>query len=153
MGLSLLGVIVVGIILLPNIFFFIIKPNKLPKVQPKVNFLASLLENIGRIGCLVLPLIFGLDVERSPFNIFTAIMIFAVIMYYICWIRYFFKGRTYSLLFKPLGLIPIPLAVFPAIYFIALSFWIQSPILGVLAVIFTIAHLHNSWQNYKITDN
>ncbi|AMP20687.1 hypothetical protein AZF37_05390 [endosymbiont 'TC1' of Trimyema compressum] len=145
----------VVIILLPNILFLIFKSVKLPTTEAKIPFDVVILENISRIGCLVLPIIFGVDILNSPFNFYSTLMVCAAILYYICicWIRYFSMGREYYFLFETLGPISIPLAAFPSLYFLLLAFWIQSIPLGLFATVFAISHLYSSWQSYKLLVN
>jgi hypothetical protein len=45
------------------------------------------------------------------------VMLLALAFYYTGWVRYFTRGRTPALLYKPLLGIPLPLAVSPVDYF------------------------------------
>ncbi len=149
MGFHIYGLMVSAVILLPNIFFFLFKPTEMPENLPKEPIILTIIENIGRIFCFLLPLVFGRDIAEEPFNLATALMIVCVAVYYIGWIRYFAGKRRFSLAFAPLGFIPIPMAVFPVLYFLFLSVWIKSYIFGIAAILLTAGHLPISWNTYK----
>ena len=58
------------------------------------------------------------------------------------------NGKEYSLLFVPLWLIPIPMAVFPVLYFFFIGVWIASPYMLTAATLLAVGHLSISWKTY-----
>ena len=106
-------------LLLPNLIFTKFKPLNLPllkRVKLKNENLLTIIEKTGQMGIFIIPIFYKIDLA-DPLNR-TALfpMIFSWLVYYGCWLRYFIKKRNYYLLFKPLGGIPIPMAVFPILY-------------------------------------
>jgi hypothetical protein len=78
-------------------------------------------------------------------------MVLCIIAYYSLWIRYVIKGKDFSLCFKPLGLLPIPMAIFPVFAFGFAALWEKSIYLGLAVIILAIGHFVNSWHTYKLT--
>lgn len=148
MGFHFISVVFLSVILLPNLLFYVFKPKDIPTIK-KEPIVLTIIENIGRITSFIIPLIYGKQISNQDFNYLTIIMLIFILVYYICWVRYFIKGRKFSLLFNPLWHIPIPMAIFPLLYFLFMSIWIQSLILGIAVVIFAIGHLSISWITYK----
>ena len=73
--------------------------------------------------------------------------VFFLVLYYICWIRYFVKGRDVSLLGKKFLLIPQPLAVFPVLYFLFAALWMHNYVAAAVMVVFGVAHNIVSYKN------
>ena len=70
-------------------------------------------------------------------------------LYYAVWLRYFAHGRKTCLLCRPLGLVPMPLAVFPVLYFLCAALWLRNlPALAAMLV-FGAAHLTVSFQSFE----
>lgn len=59
-------------------------------------------------------------------------------LYYIVWIRYFIGGRDAGLLSKSFCLVPMPLAVFPVLYFICAALWLHN-----IPAVITISHSYS----------
>lgn len=149
MGFSYIGLIVVCVILLPNLLFMAFPPQNVPLGLKGGNILLTVMERAGQVGFIIIPIISYSYFSGIAFNIFTGIMIFSAIMYYGLWIRYFVRGREFYLLFKPLGVIPVPMAVFPIIYMLFSAIWLRHMWLGAAAVIFAVGHYFNSRKSYK----
>ena len=88
---------------------------------------------------------------REPFNFRSAwlcLAAFFLLLYYIVWIRYFVGGRDIALLNRPFLFVPMPLAVFPVLYFLCAAFWLHNIPAAVLMMIFGAAHLTVSIQSF-----
>jgi hypothetical protein len=149
MGFHILGLAVSILILLPNLFFFLFPPRNMPELKNKEPLVFTILENIGRFACFLYPIVFGNDVAALLANAFLYIMIACAALYYVCWMRYFLGGREFSLLFKPLWRLPVPMAVFPAVYFLALAILLKSILMGAAALVFTLSHISISFMTWK----
>ncbi|AIQ20478.1 hypothetical protein H70357_30075 [Paenibacillus sp. FSL H7-0357] len=147
MGLHYKGFLISLLILLPNILLLRFAPRSIPKLT-STSILFTVFERIGQITCFVLPILYGRKIAEQPIDYITLLMGICLIIYYLCWIRFFGGGREFSLLFKPLGPIPIPMALFPMLYFILLAYWLHSYLFVVPALIFSIGHFVNSWSVY-----
>lgn len=149
MGIHFKGILVVLLLLLPNICFSIFPPKNAPQNSKSVPVAFTIIEQIGRIACLIVPIVFGKKIAEQKFSYLVILMAVCLLIYYICWILYFANGRKYSDLFKPIGFIPIPMAVFPLMYLILLGIWIKSPFFIVSAILFSIGHIIVSWNTYN----
>ena len=148
MGIHFKGILVVLLLLLPNIFFCIFPPQNAPQNLNSVPVVFTIMEQIGRIACFVVPIVFGKKIAEQNNSYLVILMAICLLIYYICWILYFANGREYFDLFKPIGLIPIPMAIFPLMYFILLGIWIKSPFFIAPAILFSIGHIVVSWNTY-----
>ncbi len=151
MGFHIMGVLIPLIILLPNLLFMLYPPKDMPGQKEKEPLWLTVLENIGRIICFLYPIVFGVDVSNAIRlnSALPYVMALCILAYYCLWARYFIHGRRFALLFRPLFFLPIPMAVFPALYFLALSILLQSLIMGVAAAIFAASHIALSRKTYR----
>lgn len=176
MKISVIGIIISILILLPNIVFYkkfspkyaqgdfifdawTLFPNIVfgKKFGPKnvqadikdVSILFIILELIGQWDCfgwLILP---EDSLKLNNINAFMILMIICILIYYGLWIRYIVHGQDLLLLWKSFLHIPIPLAVFPVCVFGFATLWGNSIWLGISTVIFAIGHFTVSWNSYK----
>ncbi len=110
---------------------------------PKSGWLLSGLERGGQAACLVVPAITGGSVHPDWW--LAAIIVF-VGLYYALWVRYFRGGREFALLYRPLAFVPVPMAVFPVLAFLAGAGWLQSWWLAGAAVVLGIGHIVLSYR-------
>lgn len=83
---------------------------------------------------------------KSPWLILTVIFL---VLYYIVWIRYFAGGKDIALLGKPFCGVPMPLAVFPVLYYIFAALWLHNYIAFWSMIIFGIAHTAISSMSFR----
>lgn len=69
---------------------------------------------------------------------YAAVIFFA--LYHVAWGRYFIGGRNTALMGQALWFVPIPLAVFPVLYFFCAALWLGNLPAAVIMVIFGVAH-------------
>lgn len=148
MGVHYKGILVVLLLLLPNILFCIFPPQNTIKNTSSVPVFFTIIEQIGRIACFIVPIVFGKKIAEQKNSYLVILMVVCLLIYYICWILYFANGREYYDLFKPLGFIPIPMAIFPLMYLLLLGIWVKSPIFITPAILFSIGHIVVSWNTY-----
>lgn len=148
MGLHLKGFILPLLILLPNLLLLFFAARNIPQQPSSPPFIFTVLERIGQVTCFTLPILFGTRIAEQPVNFVTWVMLFCLIIYYLCWIRFFWDDREFSILFKPLAFIPVPMALCPILYFILLAVWLHSYLFAVPAIVFAIGHLATSWSTY-----
>lgn len=149
MGLHLLGFIIPIFVLLPNLIFIFFQPRDTPNSLASPPLIITLLERIGQAACFTMPIVFGRLVAAQSFGLPAALMALCLLVYYGCWVRYYSSGRVFEVLFKPWLNIPVPMAVFPALYFLLLAVWLRSWLFAVPACLFTVGHLVNSWNVYR----
>ena len=72
-----------------------------------------------------------------------------LILYYAVWLRYFIGGRKTALLGEPFCFVPMPLAIFPVIYYLCAALWLHNLPAAALMIIFGAAHLAVSLQSFR----
>ena len=104
-------------------------------------------ERIGQIGTFAMPFFYRLSRPVGTVAMTSlATMVVTVTIYYACWVRYVRRGREYGLLFAPLGPLPLPMALLPMAYFVAMSAFLSSPYLLTAALLFAAGHVYMSKQ-------
>jgi len=146
------GLIITILILWPNLLWIFFPPKDAPgKAPEQVNGRAFIiLEWIGRLGVFIIPVFYTIDVESAVQVISLGIMAVALLVYYTGWARYFLRGRTYALLFRPLLALPVPLAISPVLYFAAASALLASWPLALATVLLGATHIPISYRNYRL---
>lgn len=71
-----------------------------------------------------------------------------LIFYCLVWICYFTGGRDVSLLGKSFMFVPIPLAVFPVLYYLFGAIWLRNIPAAILMLIFGSAHITISYRSF-----
>ena len=59
------------------------------------------------------------------------------------------SGREISLLSRSFLFVPMPLAVFPVLYFLCAAIWLRNLPAAIIMVIFGTAHLTVSLQSFR----
>jgi hypothetical protein len=137
-------------ILLPNLFFIIFKPNEIKiENRNKDNIILLLFERIGQFGSFSLPLFFEIKLKSYISYILILIILFLLFLYYACWIRFFIFKRKYKLLFKPFFAIPVPMAIFPVLFFILISIVERSVIGFIFSISLAIGHIPVTYLEYR----
>ena len=144
------GVLITVLILLPNLLWMLFPPKDAPKVeQEHVNGRALvILEWVGRIGVFVIPAFYAIEVHSTVQIISLGIMALALLVYYTGWARYFLRGRSYALLFRPLLALPVPLAISPVLYFAAAAVLLSSWPLALATILLGATHIPISYRSY-----
>ncbi|WP_167957356.1 hypothetical protein [Anaerosporobacter faecicola] len=140
MGISWRGFLVVMLAMLPNIFYGIMSKTNVPENPVEPNEMVSMIENASRgLFIIFLIVIWNKDkLDNRP--IYFIGMAVCLLVYYALWARYFVHGRDVEYLEKNLWIIPVPMAIFPCLYFAFGAFWLHNiPDLVVLAV-FSVCH-------------
>jgi len=142
------ALLLVGLILWPNLLFVFFPPRNLPAAEKptKAGLIMTLLEQGGRVGVMALPFFYTWSSIRLTgwLPAVLAGMAICLLLYYLGWVRFFCGGREYSELFSPLpglSFLPVPMAVFPAAYFLLTAAVFSSWSLAAAAVIFAAGHI------------
>jgi len=142
-GFSLPGLLIALAILAPSFLLLPFPPIDAPAAAPRTSRIASVLERVGQIGCLVLAVIVAPVLGRPAWLI---ALIGLVALYYLLWLRYLAGGRHFRLLYAPLGPIPVPLALAPVLAFFAASVWMENWFLAAGALVLGVGHITVSAQ-------
>ena len=91
-------------------------------------------------------------VSREPVNVRSIWLYLAalfLLLYYAVWIRYFVNGREVALLHRAFLFVPMPLAVFPVLYYLCAAVWLRNIPATVIMAIFGAPHLTVSLQSFR----
>ena len=150
MGFSPAGTLIACAIVVPSICFAILfPPRDLPKQRARPHILLQVLNRVGQAACPLALIFSGECFERAGVNFWSLIMILCIALYYATWIRYFSGGRRYRLLLNPMGIVPIPLAVFPIGAFFFAGIWGWCLPLLIAAAVLGVGQCGVSWQKYQ----
>jgi hypothetical protein len=140
------GGIVTIAVLLPNLLWVLFPPpsKQAGETNPTdpPNQVMQILERVGQFGCFLLPFFYNLRIQTAPDFLFLIILLAALAIYYVCWIRYFFKGRQQVWLNRNLGPLPLTLSICPVLCFLSASIPFHSILLAAAAVILGIGHIY-----------
>lgn len=148
-GFSIPGIIIFILPMIINIVYFILPPVNAPVEAADVHSWIEMVEQATRI-LYAIAIVFL--VSRKPIEVKSVWLILAVVflvLYYIVWIRYFMGGRDIALLGKSFLFVPMPLAVFPVLYFICAALWLHNGVAAIVMVIFGIAHNIVSYRSFS----
>ncbi len=142
MRFSLIGLLISAGILLPNLLMVVIPPVGMPTGLSDGHFALTIAENLGRAAVFVILILFtGNKIAAARVDVWLILLCVCAAVYYGLWIRYAVRGGDFSLLFRPLWGIPVPMAVFPAAVFLLAAVWMRSLPLGIAAGVFGVAHV------------
>lgn len=148
LGFSCIGLIVFLLPMLINIVYVILPPKNAPTTQQETNKILEIIEQSTRI-LYMLAIVFLVCKEKVDFtSIWMFVGLIFLALYYIVWFRYFLGGRDIELLGKAFLFVPMPLAVFPVIYFIFSAIWLNNYIAVLFMIIFGIAHNIISYKSF-----
>ena len=146
---SWIGLLVFALPMLINIAYAVFPPNgEAEKTAASPRWIEAV-EQIGRVTYL---LAIALLVSREPIrfrNVWFWLAALFLILYYAVWIRYFAGGRKINLLNRAFLFVPMPLALFPVLYFLCAAVWLHNLPAAVLMIIFGAAHLTVSVQSFR----
>ena len=143
-----IGLIIFLLPMIINIFYAAFPPSEEKPQDKKVFPVAEAVEKISRIAYLFA--IAGLK-SAKPLRFNSFFFCFAIIflvLYYLVWIRYFINGRKINLLSKPYLFVPVPLAIFPVLYFLFAALWLNNLVGFTIMLIFGAAHIYVSVKSF-----
>lgn len=146
---SWVGLVVFALPMLINIAYAVFPPiGESAGAKNTVKWLEAV-EGITRIAYLAA---LTLLVSREPLELKSAWMYAAavfLVLYYAVWMRYFIGGRDVSLLGKSFLFVPIPLAVFPVLYYLLAAIWMKNIPAVVIMAAFGAAHITVSVNSFR----
>lgn len=146
---SWVGLVVFALPMLINIAYVIFPPAGKAEQGAAVSHWIEIVEQVSRIAYLFAV---TLLVSREPLRFRSGWLSLAalfLLLYYAVWIRYFAGGREISLLNRAFLFVPMPLAVFPVLYFLCAAVWLHNLPALLLMIVFGAAHLTVSLQSFR----
>lgn len=105
-------------------------------------------EAVSRIVCLFLLTFLVNKNPLKPKSIWLLAAVVFLLLYYIVRIRYFIGGRNVALLGQPFLFVPIPLAIFPVVYYLCAAIRMVNIPAAVAMSVFGAAHITVSIQSF-----
>lgn len=149
LSISIPGIIVFFLAMIPNFAYMLTAPMEQLDNDKKKSRLNA--EDLSRDFFAFFLVAFKSESFSSPIYLVGAIVF--LLLYYVSWARYFRNGKKTELLLAPLWKIPVPLAVFPVLYFILSSLYLNNVLSMALAVIFGFFHIKESYRKSKKSDD
>ncbi len=149
LSFSWAGLVVFALPTLINIVYVLLPPADSPAEAAPVTRWVEWIEKGSRIGYLLAIVFLVSDRPISWRSAWLYLAAVFLILYYVVWIRYFIGGREVALLNEPFLWVPMPLEVFPVLYFLCAAVWLHNIPAAVLMVIFGAAHLTVSIQSFR----
>ena len=149
LGFSYIGLIYLLMLFIPNIIWSKNQPINYDTTEE--NKILLLFERVGQVCCTFSVLIFN-DFNITSFSIWTLWLIISfllMILYEICWIRYFTNEYTEKNFYRSFCGIPVPLASLPVMAFLLLGIYGKVIWLIASAIIIGIGHIGIHIQHLK----
>lgn len=137
---SWVGIVIFILPMLINIIYLIVPPANMVKEIPSYNDTLELVEQVTRVLYAVSICVLVNDKKTDFMSPWFYLGLLFLTLYYIVWIRYFVGGRDLALLGKSFMFIPMPLAIFPVLYYLFATIWVRNGIAAILMIIFGIVH-------------
>lgn len=149
LGFSYVGLIYLLMLFIPNIIYSKHQPIDSKHIQE--NKILLLFERVGQMLCTFSVLIFSnFNIQQlSLWSLWLIVSFLLMLVYEICWIRYFNNKHTEDNFYRSFCYIPIPLASLPVIAFLLLGLYGKVVFLCVSAIILGIGHIGIHIQHLK----
>ncbi|MFT8351258.1 hypothetical protein [Clostridium saccharoperbutylacetonicum] len=149
LGFSYVGLIYLLMLFIPNIIWS--KNQPVDSNDIKENKILLLFERAGQIFCTCSVLIFSdFNIQQlSIWSLWLIVSFLLMLVYEVCWIRYFRNKHIEENFYSSFCYIPIPLASLPVTAFLLLGIYGKVIFLIVSTIIFGIGHMGIHIQHLK----
>ena len=146
---SWIGLVIFALPMLINIAYVMFPPAGKAEQTSAVTHWVEIVEQISRIAYLFAVTLLVSRETLSFRSVWFSLAAVFLILYYAVWLRYFMGGREIALLSRSFLFVPMPLAVFPVLYFLCAAIWLHNLPAAIIMVIFGAAHLAVSLQSFR----
>ena len=146
---SWIGLVIFALPMLINIVYVMFPPAGKAEQPAAVTHWIEIVEQIGRIAYLFAVTLLVSRETLSFRSVWFFLAAVFLVLYYAVWLRYFMGGREIALLSRSFLFVPMPLAVFPVLYFLCAAIWLHNLPAAIIMVIFGAAHLAVSLQSFR----
>ncbi len=149
MGFSPTGSLIALALLAPNLLLVIFPPLRgtLPPSDFGLTF--AVLERAGQAACVAVVTFSKASFDGRPIGPWFFLMVVCIAAYYGLWARYLGGGRDATAVYRPIGAIPIPMALIPVLAFAFAALWGGSRWLLLATVVLAIGHWTTTWRGYR----
>ena len=146
---SWIGLVIFALPMLINIAYVLFPPAGKAEQPAAVTHWIEIVEQISRIAYLFAVTLLVSRETLSFRSVWFSLAAVFLVLYYAVWLRYFMGGREIALLSRSFLFVPMPLAVFPVLYFLCAAIWLHNLPAAIIMVIFGAAHLAVSLQSFR----
>lgn len=146
---SWIGLVIFALPMLINIVYVMFPPAGKAEQTSAVTHWVEIVEQISRIAYLFAVTLLVSRETLSFRSVWFSLAAVFLVLYYAVWLRYFMGGREIALLSRSFLFVPMPLAVFPVLYFLCAAIWLHNLPAAIIMVIFGAAHLTVSIQSFR----
>ena len=146
---SWIGLVIFALPMLINIAYVLFPPAGKAEQPAAVTHWIEIVEQISRIAYLFAVTLLVSRENLGIRSVWFALAAVFLVLYYAVWLRYFMGGREIALLSRSFLFVPMPLAVFPVLYFLCAAIWLHNLPAAIIMVIFGTAHLTVSIQSFR----
>ena len=146
---SWIGLVIFALPMLINIAYVMFPPAGKAEQTSAVTHWVEIVEQISRIAYLFAVTLLVSRETLSFRSVWFSLAAVFLVLYYAVWLRYFMGGREIALLSRSFLFVPMPLAVFPVLYFLCAAIWLHNLPAAIIMVIFGAAHLAVSLQSFR----
>ena len=146
---SWIGLVIFALPMLINIVYVMFPPAGKAEQTSAVTHWVEIVEQISRIAYLFAVTLLVSRETLSFRSVWFSLAAVFLVLYYAVWLRYFMGGREIALLSRSYLFVPMPLAVFPVLYFLCAAIWLHNLPAAIIMVIFGAAHLTVSLQSFR----
>ena len=142
-GFSYIGLIYLLLLFLPNILWTRHKPPEYDGAARRESRALVAVERAGEVCVTVCALVFA-DFNWRAFSLWSLWLIVSallMVLYEVCWLRYFRTGCTWAGFYGSLGIIPVPLATLPVAAFLLLGVYGKVVWMIAAALILGVGHI------------
>ena len=146
---SWIALVIFALPMLINIVYVLFPPAGKAEQTSAVTHWVEIVEQISRIAYLFAVTLLVSRETLSFRSVWFSLAAVFLVLYYAVWLRYFMGGREIALLSRSFLFVPMPLAVFPVLYFLCAAIWLHNLPAAIIMVIFGAAHLTVSLQSFR----
>ena len=146
---SWIGLVIFALPMLINIAYVMFPPAGKAEQTAAATHWVEIVEQISRIAYLFAVALLVSRENLSFRSVWLFLAALFLLLYYAVWVRYFMGGREIALLSRSFLFAPMPLAVFPVLYFLCAAIWLHNLPAAIIMVIFGAAHLTVSIQSFR----
>ena len=145
LAISIPGIIFFIAAMIPNFAYMLLAPQEQIEKDRKKSHIHA--EDPSRDFFVSFLVAFSSEPKGRIIYLIVALVFLA--LYYITWFRYFKNGKNEKFLLSPLGFVPVPLAIFPNVYFIFASLYLENMLALGLCLVFAFFHIKSALNDAK----
>ena len=149
LSFSRLGLVLFVLPMLINLAYVMFPPAEEAKADGAVPRWVEGIEQVSRAAYLFAVTFLVSREPIEPRSVWLFLAALFLLLYYAVWVRYFAGERKIALLSRSFLFVPMPLAVFPVLYFLCAAIWLHNLPAAIIMVIFGAAHLTVSIQSFR----